>query len=487
MEKQKDEAGLKLKTARTLKWNTIDKFSSQVLYAVTGIVLANVVSKAEFGLVGAILVFQAFASLFVESGFSTALIQRKNPTDTDYSTVFWFNMGMSIVLYCILWFCAPLIDTIFRAYGQLIPLSRVMFLTFILNATAIVQMNRLMKQMTVQMIAVSNVIGLVVSGAVGITLALTGYGAWAIVWQSIVLAAVKSGILWATSSWKPRLEFSLASLRSIFSVGAGVMASSFLNTIFQNIYSFIIGAHYNLVQLGNYSQADKWSKMGVMSLTQVFTASFLPLLSAKQDDKQEYARMMAKTSRLTGYISFFAMGLLLVCSTQIFHIFFGTKWDSAILMFQLLVVRGIFTIITTLYNNFIISCGASRKYVYSEIVKDVSTVIAIVVTIPFGVTWLVAGQVFAGAVYYFYALYLVGKVTGYSRWTLVKDLMPYVVFSVVALVPSVLLARYVSNAWILLTAQLVLSGGIYLLLNWLMKSKIQADVLDYVFGRFRRK
>ena len=113
--------------------------------------------------------------------------------------------------------------------------------------------------------------------------------------------------------------------------------------------------------------------------------------------------------------------------------------------------------------------------------------IAIVVTIPFGVTWLVAGQVFAGAVYYFYALYLVGKVTGYSRWTLVKDLMPYVVFSVVALVPSVQLARYVSNAWILLTAQLVLSGGIYLLLNWLMKSKIQADVLDYVFGRFRRK
>ena len=487
MKNQEEEIGLKLKTARTLKWNTIDKFSSQVLYAVTGIVLANVVSKAEFGLVGAILVFQAFASLFVDSGFSTALIQRKNPTETDYSTVFWFNLGMSVMLYAVLWLCAPWIDSIFHAEGQLIPLARVMFVTFIINATAIVQMNRLMKQMTVKMIAVSNVIGLVVSGIVGIWLALAGWGAWAIVWQSIVLATVKSAVLWLTSSWVPRMEFSIESLRSIFSVGAGVMASSFLNTIFMNIYSFIIGAHYNLVQLGNYSQADKWSKMGVMSLSQVFTASFLPILSAKQDEKREFARMLTKINRFTCYVTFFVMGLLLVSSTQIFHIFFGTKWDSAILMFQLLVVRGIFTVITSQYNNYIISCGASRKYVYSEIVKDVSTVIAIVVTIPLGVTWLVAGQVFAGIVYYFYVLYLVGKVTEFSRWTLVKDSLPYVALSVVALAPSVMLSWVISNAWILLATQLVVSGGLYLLLNWLMKSKIQADALGYVFGRFIKK
>ena len=486
MEKQ-DEAGLKLKTARTLKWNTIDKFSSQVLYAVTGIVLANVVSKEEFGIVGAILVFQAFASLLIDSGFSTALIQRKNPNNSDYSTVFWFNMGVSVALYAVLWFCAPWIDALFHAGGRLVPLSRVMFLTFILNATAIVQTNRLMKQMTVKMVAVSNVIGLTVSGIVGVWLALSGYGAWAIVWQSIVLAAVKSGILWFSSSWKPSAEFSMSSLRSIFSVGAGVMASSFLNTIFQNIYSFIIGAHYNLVQLGNYSQADKWSKMGVMSLSQVFTASFLPLLSAKQDDRREYERMMSKTNRFTSYITFFAMGLLLVCSTQIFHIFFGTKWDSAILMFQLLVVRGIFTVITTLYNNYIISCGASRKYVYSEIVKDVSTVIAIAVTIPFGITWLVAGQVFAGAVYYCYALYLVGKVTGCSRVALVKDALPYLALTVVSLAPAVVLAHFIVNAWLLFVLQVIVAAGAYLLMNKLLRSKIQDDVLEYALGGVKRK
>lgn len=487
MEKELSENGLKLKTARTLKWNTIDKFSSQVLYAVTGIVLANVVSKAEFGLVGAILVFQAFASLLVDSGFSTALIQRKNPTDTDYTTVFWFNMAVSIVLYAVLWFCAPYIDMIFHAEGKLIPLSRVMFLTFILNATSIVQTNRLMKQMTVKMIAVSNVIGLVASGVVGVWLALAGKGAWAIVWQSIVLAGVKSSILWFSSSWIPRFSFSITSLCSIFSVGSGVMASSFLNTIFMNIYSFIIGAHYNLIQLGNYSQADKWSKMGIMSLSQIFTASFLPILSAKQDDKREYARMIAKTNRFVCYITFFSMGLLLVCSTQIFHILFGTKWDSAILMFQLLIIRGIFTIITVQYNNYIISCGASKKYVYSEIVKDVATVVAIIATIPFGVIWLIGGQVIAGILYFGYALYLVGKVTEYSRLDLVKDSIPYLLLTITALIPSVVLCYFITNAWLLLCLQVVCSCSIYLTLNKILKSKIQEDVLEYMLGGIKRK
>ena len=180
---QPEAPSLKLKTARTLKWNTVDKLSQQVLYAVTGIVLANILSQEDFGLVGAIMVFQAFATLFVDSGFSNALVQRKDPTATDYSTVFWFNLGVSVAIYMVLWFAAPLIDSIFHADGRLVPMSRVMFLTFIVNATALVQTNRLIKQMNVKMVAVSNVIGLVVSGALGIWLALDGYGAWAIVWQ----------------------------------------------------------------------------------------------------------------------------------------------------------------------------------------------------------------------------------------------------------------------------------------------------------------
>lgn len=143
------EPSLKLRTARTLKWNTIDRVASQVLYAVIGVVLANVLGKEDFGLVGVLLVFQAFAILFVDSGFGAALLQKKEPTQKDYSTVFWFNLGVSVAVYMILWFCAPVIADIFQGDKRLIPLSKLMFTAFIINGLAIVQTNRLMKKMDV--------------------------------------------------------------------------------------------------------------------------------------------------------------------------------------------------------------------------------------------------------------------------------------------------------------------------------------------------
>lgn len=480
---------LKLKTARTLKWNTLDRISSQVLYAVTGIVLANVLTKEEFGLVGAVMVFQAFASLFVDSGFSGALIQRKAPTDTDYSTVLYFNLGVSVLIYCILWLSAPLIDSLFNAGGALVPLARVMFLTFVLNATAIVQTNRLMKQMNVRMIAVSNAVGLVVSGATGIILALQGYGAWAIVWQSIVLSAVKSGLLWATSRWRPQATFSMASLRSIFAVGVGIMTSSFLNTMFQNIYSFIIGTYYNLANLGCYTQADKWSKMGVTSLSQTVTASFLPVLSGCQDDRPRFHRMMAKTNRFTAYVAMPCLVLLVLLSEAIFHTLFGTKWDEAIVLFQLLAARGIFVVLTSLYTTQITAIGAARKLVESEVVKDVLTVAAIIATIPFGIEWLVGGQVIAAAVCFVYSQWLVARTTGYRVAAMLTEIAPYAAITLISAIPAAAVAYFVPQLHpvAMILAQTVAFAVPYVAINAMLHSRIQHDVLSYALGRFTRK
>ena len=474
---------IKLLTARTLKWNTIDKVLSQVLYAVTGIILANVVSKEEFGLVGSILIFQAFASLFVDSGFSFAIIQKKNPTDTDFSTVFYFNFAMSVAIYAVLWMAAPLIAEVFGS-EKLIPLSRVMFLTFIINATAVVQTNRLTKMMTVKMVAVSNTIGLVVSGIVGVWLALAGYGAWAIVWQSITLATVKSAILWATSQWMPSFVFSFTSLRSIFKVGAGVLTTSFLNTVSLNIYNYIIGAYYSLTSLGIYTQADKWSKMGIASLSQIFTSSFLPLLSKFQDDKEQFLKTVAKTNRCVGYIMFPCFGVLIASSETIFHLLFGTKWDEAIPLFQLLLIRGIFVVITALYNNFIISIAKSKAMVYSELVKDLLLIVAIVLTIGESMTVLVLGQVACGAVFFAASLIITSRSMKCSAWLLVRDFLPYLAIATAAIIIPIMAAGYISNNLLLLAAQLVSGFGVYFLVCFVLGSKIQKDIFSYAFGRF---
>lgn len=489
---------LKTLTANTVKWNAIDRISSQVLYAVTGIVLANVLSEEDFGLVGAILVFQAFANLFVDSGFSSALIQKKSPTDTDYSTVLWFNIGIATIIYFILFFAAPLIASAFQGDLRLIPLSRVMFLSFIINATAIVQTNRLMKRMDVKMIAISNAIGLVVSGIAGIWLALAGYGAWAIVWQTIILSLTKSAILWFTSSWRPQAVFSGKSLSGIFKVGSGVMLTSFLNTVFLNIYSFFIGNRAGLRQLGYYTQADKWSKMGISSISQILTSSFLAPLSAVQDDPERFNRLTIKMNRFTAYILFPSFVLLIVMAAPIFHILFGTKWDLSIPLFQLLLIRGIFTVISSLFSNYILALGKARMLVAMEILRDSVAIAAIIATLPFitlstaenatyGIEILLWGQIGASALTCFVTMIVVARYTRRSFWLHLYDNVPYIVIACISAAVPFLIGNLEIHPTLILTAQLISGFGIYFFVNRLFNSRLQAEAVDYVRTRLRRK
>lgn len=492
-----DSSTLKLSVARTLKWNVIDRLSSQVLYAVTGVVLARMLTEEEFGLVGAILVFQAFAALFVDSGFASALLQRKAPSRLDYSTVLWFNFFMATGIYVILYFLAPWISDIFQGDRRIIPLARVMFLTFIVNSLTIVQVNRLIKRMDTRMVAVSNSLGLVAGAVVGIYLAVSGYGAWALVWQAMAISVVKAGVLWATSGWRPLWQFSFSSLRSFFRLGTGVMFSSLLNTVFQTIGSFFIGSWVNLGALGYYTQADKWSKMGVTSLTQVFTSSFVPLLSSVQDDQERYARMCGKTHRLASYLLFPAMCLLAVMAKPIFHTLFGTKWDASIILFQILLLRGIFMVLSSLYSNFILSMGKPKMLVASEVIRDGASVIAIVLTLPYialtrvdnivyGVEIFLWGQLGAAFVTWIASMIFAIKVSHRSMMSYIGDIAPYFSLTCLGLVPGVLILQSDINPLLMCVLQATSFAGIYLGINAMLRSKIQSDVLGYLFKRFRK-
>lgn len=483
------DQSLKSRTASTLKWNVIDRLASQVLYAVTGIVLARLLSTEDFGLVGAVLVFQAFASLLVDSGFAYALLQRKAPTQTDYSTVLWFNMAVAVILYIALFFCAPLIARWFGGDPRLVPLSRVMFLSFILNASSIVQVNRLMKRMDVRMVAVSNTVGLIVAAVVGIWLAVGGYGAWAIVWQTIALAAVKSGVLWATQRWKPSAEFSWTALRSFFGIGSRMMVTSFLNTLFLNIYAFFIGNRAGLSPLGYYSQADKWSKMGIMSLSQVLTSSFLPALSAVQDDRERFMRACAKMNRFTSYLLFPAMLGLMVMATPLFHVLFGDKWDPSIILFQLLLLRGIFTVLTGFYNNILLAQAHARTIMWMEVLRDGVALGALLLTLPYlacerpgNIVWgleiLLWGQLIASAVAWLVTLILTARLIGTAVWRFIVGMMPYVSLMLLAVIAMHFVDHLIDNDLVVLIAQIAIALAIYVGGNRLAGSQIQRDVLS---------
>lgn len=485
---------LKLRTARTLKWNLIDRVASQVLYAVTGIILARELSREAFGLVGAILVFQAFASLMVDSGFSYALLQRKNPTRDDYSTVLWFNIGVSAALYAILFFCAPLIADLFGTDERLIPLSRVMFVSFIINGASIVQTNRFMKRLDVRPVAVANTIGLAAGSVAGIWLAFAGAGAWAIVWQTLVLAFVKGVVLWIWSRWMPAMTFSWTILRGFFKVGGSMMFTSFLNTLFLNIYAFFVGNRVGLVALGYYTQGDKWSKMCVSSISQVLTSSFLPVLSDAQDDSSRFARLTSKMNRMTAYIVFPLFIGLIVEATPIFHALFGEKWDASIILFQLLLLRGIFTVFTSLYSNYLLALGHAGKIAVLEIWRDAVAVVGLAVTFPvmavslpdnpvWGVSVMLWGQVAAAVVAWALTLFYTWKCCRLSPRGLTADCLPYAAASLVLGAAMYLLGGAIDNPWFAIAAQTALGGGAYIAFNAVAGSKIQKDALAYLRGK----
>lgn len=486
--------GLKLRTARTMKWNVIDRLSQQVLYAITGIVLARELTQADFGLVGAVLIFQAFANLLVDSGFSSALLQRKAPTRLDYSSVLWFNLLVAAALYAILWVCAPLIAQCFENDQRLIPLSRVMFLSFILNAAAIVQTNRFMKEMNVRPVAMSNAIGLAAGAVVGIWLAVSGCGAWAIVWQTIVAAAVKTSLLWIISRWTPLLRLSWHALRSFMSVGLGMMFTSLLNTIFLNLYSFFIGNRVGLVSLGYYTQSDKWSKMGSASISQVLTSTFVPVLSSVQDDAPRFRRMVRRMNRVTAYITVPAMLGLAVLATPLFHTLFGAKWDPSILLFRILLIRGIFVVLNSLYGNYMLALGRSKAIVAMETVRDVTAVIALAVTFPYmaivtptdpvwGVTVMLWGQLAATVISWIVALATVSRITGVSAFAFVTDNLPYLALTLVAAAPVIPLLGSSLAPWLQLFAGFAAGLAVYLIANFLLRSRVQSDAIAYFRGR----
>lgn len=426
------EGELKRKTAKTLKWNALDRIATQILYALSGIVLANLLSKDDFGLVGVLAVFQAFAILFVDSGFGSALLQKKSPDDDDYSTVFWFNLAVSIGIYIILYICAPSIAAFFGD-ERLVAMSRVMFLTFVLTGLGIVQTNRLMKCMDVRQIAIADLVALSISGCIGIALAITGFGAWAIVWQSVCLAAIKSGWLWLTGHWIPKPVFSRSSMHDVKHIGVSVFVSQFFNTLFLNIYQFVIGKWYSLSQLGCYTQADKWSKMGSASLSQILTSSFVPVLSGVQDNPDTFHRYMLRMDRFTALLAFPSLLCLAACGESLFHFLFGTKWDVAIPLFQILCIRGVGSVFISLYSNFMMSLGHGRQLVVVEVVKDVATAVALLVTVfSMSLEVLVWGQFVATAATWIVAGIITSRVSGYRFSSLISDLLPFAFAAVLA-------------------------------------------------------
>lgn len=476
------EQSLKKKTAIAIAWSSFDKIGTQLVFFVIGILMARMLSQTEYGLVGMLGVFSAISSVLIDGGFSSALIRKVNATEQDYNSVFYFNIVLSSGIYITLFFSAPAIATFFHQ-PILIELSRVIFLSIIINSFGLIQATLLTKHIRFKQNSLSNVLSLLFSGIVALFLAYKGYGVWALVWQNVSATFFRVSLLWIFGKWYPKLIFSMASLKEQIHYSLEMTLAGFLGTIFQNIYSLIIGKFFPIVQLGNFTQASKMSDMPVNTLSgSIYNATF-PIYSSIKDDAERLKRAFQKTIRFTSFITFPVLIGLASVGPQLLELLLTKKWEGSFAYFQLLCLAGIPTIFTAIIQNFVRINERVTIFIYFELAKIGILIVAFLSTIHFGIFAVVVGIVAMRYAVYFMNLIFIGHKVNYRWGEQLRDMLPCFAISMAMAALIYPLSLFIENKLLLVAVQIVTGALFYLATNKLLKSKVLEDVLSVLFKK----
>lgn len=456
----------KQKAINSLFWSTVEKFSAKGVQFLLGIILARLLLPEDYGLIGIISIFMAISTTITDSGFRSALIQKKNRDEKDFSTVFFFNIVVAILFYIILFFAAPLISLFFENEALTL-LIRVSMISIIINSFAVVQIAKFSIDLDFKTQTKATIISILISGSVGISMAYYGFGVWALVTQSILRCIVNVILLCFYSRWIPLDGFHKDRFKSLFSFGYKLLISSLLETIYRNIYLIIIGKFFTIKELGFYTRAKQFSDFPSSNLTQILDRVTFPLLSKIQNDKQ---KLTEKYRLLIGYSSlvfFPIMILLLTLAKPIVILVLTEKWLSVVWILQLLCVASIWYPIHALNLNILKVMGRSDLFLKLEVYKKIITTIILIISLPLGIKALLIGQIIVSSVTLLLNTFYTQIFIEYSSISQFKDitivlffnvLMGFIVFYTISLLENNLIKViagssagilfYVSVTWI---------------------------------------
>lgn len=414
---------LKQKTVNGLIWSFVDNFASQGIGFVVGVILARLLSPSEFGLIGMITVFVAISQAFIDSGFSNALIRKSNPAQSDYSTVFFFNLLVGILAYCTLFFSAGSISSFFQE-PDLKQLLQVLGLSLLISALSLIQRVQLTKRIDFKLQTRISVIASVSSGIVAILMAYYGYGVWSLVYKTIVQEAVIGFLFWLWNGWRPSWIFDKTSFKEMFGFGSRLLVSSLIDTIYQNIYYLIIGKYFSASELGYYTRADQFRKLPSQNITGVIQRVSYPVLASINGDVPRLKAAYKKLIKGTMLISFVLMiGMAAVAEPMVLALI-GDKWLPSVVYLQLLCFVGMFYPLHALNLNMLNVQGRSDLFLRLEVIKKLLAIPTIIVGIYFSVKAMILGMMVNTLIAYYLNSYWSGKFIGYSIAEQLKDILP---------------------------------------------------------------
>ena len=430
-------------------WSALQRYSTLVIQFISGIILARLLTPYDYGCIGMLLIFMVLAEAFIDGGFGSALIQKKHPTQEDYSTIFFWNLGMAVLLYVILFFSAPIIAQFYRI-PLLCDVLRVQGLILFIYAFNIVQRNQLQKKLNFKTLSIVTITTAIISLVVTITMAYHGFGVWALVTQFFLMAFIPALAFWFYVKWRPQFIFSWQSFKGLFSFGFYMFLTNILNQFSQQIQGFLIGRFYNPSTMGYYSKALSTEKLASTSISQVLTQVIYPLYSEMQDDKDRLRNVIKNVTGLISYVSFPLLFILLLCAKPIFVLLYSNKWLGSVPYFQILCISGFAVCLQAINLQAIAAIGKGKTMLVGTVIKRIVGISAIVGGLLLGgMKGLLIGVVFNSWFCYFYDIYLVQKYIGLRCIEQLKDVFPVLFFSFfVALVCLFFVNQYKINIFI---------------------------------------
>lgn len=467
---------LKRKAVSGMLWSSFQKFGTMGISFVSNIILARLLTPEDYGCIGMLMIFILVANTFIDGGFGSALIQKKEPTQEDYSTIFYWNLFLSVVLYFALFASAPLIARFYNL-PLLSSVLQVQGLVLILNSLSIIQQNRLRKQLLFKKLATVGIISALLSLAITIYLACLGWGVWALVAQQLLMSGFNTVLYWIVGKWNPSFVFSRQSFKELFGFGGFILLSNMINTLCNNVQGLLIGKFFSPVTMGLYAQARKLEEVASTSFSSVVDQVSYPVLSSVQNDKQIMIGVLRRLVMSLAYICFPMMILLILIGDSLIILLYSAKWIECVPYFRILCIAGIAICLQGVNYSAVAAIGKSRELFKWTIIKRLVGLCLIVLGFSFfeieGLLW---GMVIGSFVIYLMNGYLVSQYIGYRLGAQFKDLLPIILVAVWSAF-VVLLIDNIAVHWVFKMLLMIFTYSlIYLLTSYLCRMEAFAAI-----------
>ena len=473
---------LKEKTAKGLLWGGMSTGVQQLLNLLFGILLARKLSQADYGMIGMLAIFSSIAACMQEGGFIAALNRKKEVSQRDYNAVFWTSVITSVCFYLLFFFTAPLIADFYHE-PRLTSLARYSFLSFLFVSFSIAPRAYIFRNMMVRQSSIISIVAVLLSGVVGVVMAMNGYAYWGLATQTIVFTLTVSVLNYWFSGWRPSLSIDLRPVKELLGFSSRLIVTSLVTAVNTNILSVLLGKNYTAPEVGDFTQANKWNTMGHSLITSMLYTIAQPVLTKTDDDRHRQKKVFRKLLRFTAFVCFPVMFCLALISEELIVILITEKWLNSAHILRVLCLAGAVMPVSYLFSNLLISRGHSSTYMWCTIGLCVAQLLGVGLCVPYGIVSMV--QVFTAVnilwmgVWFFFAR----KEIGLSIWEAIRDIAPYFLLSMCIVVAVHWLTAGIGNLYISLVVKVLAVAVAYCAALWLLGSIIFREAILFITKR----